>query len=390
MDFVELEKIAEISSGQGAPQGENTYGKIGVPFIRAGNLEELLTTNDEYESCGLVDLETAKKYKLKIYPKNTVVFAKSGMSAMKNRVYCLNNSAYIVNHLTAVIPNRKLIKSKFLKYLFNVCPPSKLIKDEAYPSIRLQDIKKIKIPVFSMEEQKRIVKILDQADALRQKRRQAINLLDDYLKSSFLEMFGDPVKNPKGWAVAKLGKITNKITDGTHKTPKYEATGIKFISAKNIKEELITWEDIKYISNEEHKEIYKRCNPEQNDLLLTKSGSLGMVAMVDVDFEFSLFESLALLKINQKLADPIFIREYLNLKEVKSFYSQRTKGVGVKHLHLVDINSFPVLLPPKKEQQNFVQIVQKIKSLKQKMIAQSGEMESQFQALMQKAFAGEL
>ena len=203
-------------------------------------------------------------------------------------------------------------------------------------------------------------------------------------------MFGDPVKNPKGWKIEKLGKLTNKITDGTHKTPRYTTTGIKFISAKNIKEEEITWEDIKYISAEEHRDIYKRCNPERNDLLLTKSGSLGMVALVDVDFKFSLFESLALLKINQELVNPIFLREYLNLKEIKSFYSQRTKGVGVKHLHLIDIKSLPILLPPKKDQQKFAQKVQEIKFIKQKMLAQSEELENQFQTLMQKAFKGGL
>jgi type I restriction enzyme S subunit len=390
MKVVTLEDIAEVSAGQGAPQGDHNYGDEGLPFIKAGNLENLIITNDEYKSCKLVSSDTAKQYKLKSYPKDTLVFAKSGMSATKGRIYRLNSEAYVVNHLSTIIPNTKFVDPKYLRYFFYVFSPSRLIKDESYPSIGLADIKKIKIPLPPLEDQKRIIKILDKADTLRQKRKQSTGLLDDYLKSVFLEMFGDPVQNPKGWRIEKLEKITNKVTDGTHKTPQYKTSGVKFISAKNIKEEAITWDDIKYISEEEHREIYKRCNPERNDLLLTKSGSLGMVALVDVDFEFSLFESLALLKINQELADPIFLREYLNLKEIKSFYSQRTKGVGVKHLHLVDIKSLPIILPPKKDQQKFVQKVRSIKALKQKMLAQSKELEMQFQALMQKAFKGAL
>lgn len=257
-------------------------------------------------------------------------------------------------------------------------------------AINNSKFKDILIPELSFEDQKRIVKILDEADALRQKRKQAIGLLDEYLKSVFLEMFGDPVKNPKGLRVERLETLTNKITDGTHKTPNYLTEGVKFISAKNIKEEQITWEDIRHISEVEHKAIYKRCNPERNDLLLTKSGSLGMVALVDVDFEFSLFESLALIKIKRELINPIYLREYLNLKEIKSFYSERTKGVGVKHLHLVDIKSIPILVPDKKDQKIFTEEVKKIKSLKQNMINQFEKLEAQFLVLIQKAFKGEL
>lgn len=258
------------------------------------------------------------------------------------------------------------------------------------PHISRDSLLKLEIQIPHLSEQKRIVKILDEADSLIQKRKKAIELLDEYLKSVFFKMFGDPVKNPKGWKVVRLEEVCTKITDGTHKTPKYTTEGIKFISAKNIKGEGIIWDNVKYISKIEHQLIYKRCNPELNDLLLTKSGSLGMVALVDVNFEFSLFESLALLKVIRELVEPIFLREYLNLEGIKSYYSQRTKGIGVKHLHLIDIKSIPIILPSNNIQFKFVQKVKKIKSNKQKMLIQSQELETQFQVLMQEAFKGEI
>lgn len=297
-------------------------------------------------------------------------------------------NALLNQHIFKVEPRLDIIDKSYFKYVlrYSIEKMLQFTHGSTMKHIVRGDFLKHEVPLPSLEEQRRIVKLLDHADALRQKRKQAIGLLDEYLKSVFLDMFGDPIVNPKGLDVQKLVYLTSKITDGTHKTPKYKSSGVKFISAKNIKKEEITWSDLKYISQEEHTEINKRCNPEKDDLLLTKSGSLGMVALVDVDFAFSLFESLALLKLNKNLIEPIYLREYLNLHEVKSLYSKRTKGVGVKHLHLIDIKSIPVILPPLKDQRVFTRKVEKIKLVRQKMLEQSNEMDNQFQALMQKSF----
>ncbi len=253
-------------------------------------------------------------------------------------------------------------------------------------AINNNSFKKLKVPHYEIEKQKKIVQIFDVTDNLRQKRKEQLALLDDYLKSVFLDMFGDPVRNDKGWNVVKLGEISNKITDGTHKTPKYKSDGITFVSAKNITLQGIDWDNVKYISDEEHTFLFKRCNPKKGDVVLTKSGSLGLAAIVDVDFEFSMFESLALVKNERSKLNSIFLRAYLNSDCKDWLYGAISKGISIRHLHLIDIKGLKIFLPPLELQNKFASIVEKVEKTKQKMRDSLEEMDNHFNALMQRYF----
>ena len=94
-----------------------------------------------------------------------------------------------------------------------------------------------------------------------------------------------------------MGSILNKLTDGTHKTPKYTSDGVKFVSVKDMSNGYLSLNNTKFISKEEHKELYLRCNSEKGDLLLSKVGTTGVPAIIETDEEFSLFVSVALLKL---------------------------------------------------------------------------------------------
>ena len=107
-----LKDIAVIGAGQGAPQGDKYYCNNGIPFVKAGNLQELLEGKPITE-IQKVSNEVAKQYKLKLYPRGTILFAKSGMSCMKGYVYVLPQEAYVVNHLACVIPKNDI--SMYLK-----------------------------------------------------------------------------------------------------------------------------------------------------------------------------------------------------------------------------------------------------------------------------------
>lgn len=296
----------------------------------------------------------------------------------------------LISPLYVTFKTKDTLDIEYLKYYLKSSTGNQQIRNNTSGSVRdtlsFKQLSRITIPLPDVQDQKAIVGKIKKAEALQQKRKQTIKLLDDYIKSIFVELFGDPIDNPKKFTIKKLGEVVEKVTDGTHKTPHYAEEGIKFISAKNIKDEKIDWEDIKYITEQEHREIYKRCNVKKDDLLLTKSGSLGMAAVVDVEFEFSLFESLALIKLNDSLVKPIYAREYLNSKSVKNLYKQKSKGIGVKHLHLIDIKSLPIIVPPIELQNNFIDIVNKSISIKQKMQLQLSEFLMQYQALMQKSF----
>ena len=106
----------------------------------------------------------------------------------------------------------------------------------SYPAVSDRIILDAKIPLPSLPEQRRIADILDRAETLRAQRRQALAQLDALAEAIFLDMFGDPTSNPKGWEVSSITKIAEQVTDGEHLTPRREISGIKLLSARNVRD----------------------------------------------------------------------------------------------------------------------------------------------------------
>ena len=159
--------------------------------------------------------------------------------------------------------------------------------------------------------------------------------------------------NGKGYPEKQLSEVCKKITDGTHKTPKYLGEGVTFISAKNIINGRLDFSDIKYISESEYQEIQKRCQTEKGDVLLAKSGSLGMTAIVENDESLGLFESLAILKYDRMLLNGVFLCRQMQSDAVQSQLMSNVKGVAVKHLHLNVIAKTKIIVPPMDLQERF-------------------------------------
>ena len=205
----------------------------------------------------------------------------------------------------------------------------------------------------SIEEQKRIATILWAAQSVRRNYRKLLKACDDVVKSQFVEIF-----SKKEFPLTPLSQACTKITDGTHKTPQYQETGIAFISAKNVTSDgKLDFSDIKHISTDEYESIQKRCETQIGDVLLTKSGSLGMPAIVDVDFPIGLFESLAVLKYRRDILDGVFLREQLKSARVQDQFTGGVKGIAVKHLHLNVIGRTSIIVPPLELQEEFTDFV---------------------------------
>jgi type I restriction enzyme S subunit len=203
-------------------------------------------------------------------------------------------------------------------------------------------------------------------------------------------MFGDPVSNPMGWDTCALKSISLKITDGTHKTPNYAESGIEFLSAKDLKKGLVRWGTGKFISIQEHNDLIKRCNPELGDILLAKSGSLGEIAVVDQNKQFSLFESVCLIKPDTNEVDPYYLAAAIRSESLQQLLLRNNKGVGVKHLHLVDIRELIVPLPPVPNQLKFSGLIGSIQKSKILYEVQLADLDTLFASLQQRAFSGEL
>ena len=159
--------------------------------------------------------------------------------------------------------------------------------------------------------------------------------------------------------IVKLKEVCWKITDGTHHTPEYIDHGIPFLSVKDVRENAVNFNDTKFISEVEHGILSRRCKPEPNDVLLTKIGTFGLAAVVPENVpEFSLFVSVALLKIIKTRANPYYVAYCLNTQCSRTQMNRFLKGIAQPDLHLEEIAKISIPLPPLETQNYIVKIMQ--------------------------------
>ena len=163
-----------------------------------------------------------------------------------------------------------------------------------------------------------------------------------------------PFEIPESWEWVRLGEILFVLTDGTHQKPHYTDDGIPFLSVKDISGKTLSFDDTKYISQQEHEELKKRCYPQKGDILLSKVGTTGIPVIVDTEAEFSIFVSLALLKFSHRNLYANYVLILIESPIVQEQCTNNTRGVGNKNWVLRDIGNTLIPLPPLSEQHRIV------------------------------------
>ena len=182
------------------------------------------------------------------------------------------------------------------------------------------------------------------------------------------------------WPVFELSEVTTKITDGAHFTPTYVETGVPFLRVTDITESNTSK---KFIPQEEHDELIKRCRPEKGDVLYSKNGTIGIAKLVDWDWEFSIFVSLCLIKPKKELLDPHYLKCFLNSDTAYAQATARSKSGTVTNLHLVDIKTIKIPLPPLATQQAIVAEIE----AEQALVAANRELITRFEQKIQATLA---
>lgn len=255
-----------------------------------------------------------------------------------------------------------------------------------YPAVSDKIIKESKIPLPPLAEQKRIAAILDKADSLRRKRQQAIQLADQFLRAVFLDMFGDPVMNPKGWQISTFGEIFD-VRDGTHDSPKYLHTGYPLITSKNIKNGMLDLRDVNYISQADYDSINKRSKVDVGDVLMPMIGTIGNPVIVNFEPNFAI-KNVALIKTNNSKIPPEIVKMLLDGPLLKHAITSLGRGGTQKFLSLGDIRQLKCFIPDTEVIDKFLLINNKTQKLVGKYLVHNKS--NIFESLSQKAFAGEL
>lgn len=164
---------------------------------------------------------------------------------------------------------------------------------------------------------------------------------------------------PEDWWYEELNKLVDKITDGTHKTPTYTESGIPFLRVTDIQKSEIDWSNVKYISQQEHLELIKRCNPEIGDILYSKNGTIGIPKIIDWDNEFSIFVSLCLIKMKKQNSyiSNKYLEQFLKSDSCMRQIRLRAKQGTVTNLHLEEIRELIIPIPTIKEQEKIASIL---------------------------------
>ena len=257
------------------------------------------------------------------------------------------------------------------------------------PRLGPKQLASFQIPLRPLADQKRIAGILDAADALRVKRREALAQLDTLLQSTFLDMFGDPVTNPMGWEVVSVGDEIGFLTSGSRGWAKYYAKdGDTFIRIQNLKDGQLDLGDIAFVDAPESAEA-KRTTVEPGDVLLSITADLGRTAVVP--------GGIAKAHINQHLAilrftslNPVFVSHQLASKGGQAQFD-RLNREGVKAgLNFNDVKSIRLTNPPLDLQHRFAAIVESIEHQKASQRTHLAELDTLFASLQSRAFRGDL
>lgn len=194
---------------------------------------------------------------------------------------------------------------------------------------------------------------------------------------------------PQDWELLKIEDVALKVTDGTHDTPKPTEKGVPYITAIHVKDGHINFDACYYVSEEVHEQIYKRCNPEKDDLLIVNIGAgTATPARVKVDYQFSM-KNVALIKPNPSKLNGAYLEAY-QLFVKKKLFRRLTSGGAQPFLSLKEIKKLDIVVPKLVEQQKIASILStwdKAIELKEKLIEQKKE---QKKGLMQKLLTGEV
>lgn len=386
MSKVLLSDVCEISSGQPAPQKKEIFGDDGYPFIRAGSLEALIDGNGRTER---ILPQVGKELRLRLFPRNTILFAKSGMSAKIGRVYKLEEPSYVVSHLAAIIPHEDKIDPEWLKRWLEYNPPSRLIPNEAYPSIKLSEIAKLQLKLEAINRQKEISGFLKNADKLRQTRKEQLVLLDNYLKSIFFNMFGDPVTNEKDWPIEEL-KINAERICVAYVGPCNEfytssENGVPMIRTGNLKENRLDLSNLKYVTKEFHNK-QKKSQLQEGDLLIARRGINGQAALVPRGIGVANALNIVIIRPDRKKYDPLFLSFCFNSKSNLFSLGNRLSGSTQNVINTRAIQDHKLIRPYLYLQNDFSGTVEKVEAIKQEMYESLTEMDNHFNALTQKYF----
>jgi len=278
----------------------------------------------------------------------------------------------------------------WLYYTLKALDLTRLNKSAAIPGLNREDAYEQKIPLPPLTEQKRIASLLARADRLRQLRRTAHDLCDALIQSVFLEMFGDPFRNEKGWErieIAELIRSGDTINYGVVQPGDDFPNGTPVIRVgdlDNLDKDITSLKliDPKIEAN------YKRSRIVGDEILIACVGSIGKIALATEKMKgFNIVRAVARVPADYSLVNRLFLAAYLSMPIIQDFFQRETRTVAQPTLNITQIEETPILMPPLSLQEEFAGVVARVESLRGRMGESARQVDGLFESLLAEAFS---
>ena len=362
---------------------------------------ELFTGTKKYVATGDVDeqaIETFTEITYDNRPSRANIEVKLGQvlfARMKgtNKVIQIDesNQDYIYSTGFCVLEPSELVTTDYLRVflksdLFQI-QKDKHSKGATQKAINNEGISKIKIPLPPLETQKKIVEALDKAQVLIDARKEQIRLMDELVKSQFIEMFGDQKSNPMNWDDGTIRDIVSEVKYGTSK-PAIDGGNYKYLRMNNITYEgELDLTSLKYIDMDDDE--YEKYVVRKGDVLFNRTNSkelVGKTCVFDYKEEMIIAGYIIRVRVNEK-AVPEYLSAFLNSKYGKEkLFSMCKAIVGQANINAQELQDIKVLIPPNTLQAEFAKIKEKVNIEKSKLENNLNEIITIQQALMQQYF----
>ncbi len=380
MARVRLGEVFQISSG-GTPSKQKTEYYLGgsIPWVKTGDLKDKFVSEDiERITKDGLDNSSAK-----LFPKNTVLIAMYG--ATIGACSILPFEASTNQACAAFLPN-DAFNPEFLFYFLS-SQRNQFIKDGvggAQPNISAGYLKNVFIPLISIDQQSEIVRSLNRVDTLISLRKQQLAKLDELIKAHFVEMFGDPVENDKGWDAIRLENACDGVGDGLHGTPEYDEDGkYPFINGNNLIDGTIKITSAtKHVNEATYKEHF--IDLSRNAILISINGTLGKLAYYKGE-KVMLGKSACYCNLK-----PFIQREFvfaiMKTDAFLSFLERNATASTIKNVGLKAIRGYKLIMPPNELQNQFIEFAKQIDKSKAVVQQSLDKLETLKKALMQQYF----
>ena len=384
MEYTSIGESCSVVSGGTPSRSKNEYWENGnIPWIKIGNIKSKYV--NEYDE--LITEQGLNNSSAKLLKKGTIlytIFATLGEVGILDIEACTNQAIAGINITDPRITTDYLyyyLKSK-KDYVNNIG------RGVAQNNINLTTLKNFEIPLIDVDKQLNIVEILEKVERMICLKEKEIDDLDLLIKARFIEMFGDPIRNPYGWYNDCLNNVCTKINDGTHCSPEsFDKGDYMYITAKNIKQNGLDLSNVTYVSEKVHKPIYQRCNPEFGDILYIKDGATTGIATINtMKNEFTLLSSVALLKYDRSLINGYYLIHLLNSKEMYSKIRKNMGGAAITRLTIAKIKEIKVIVPPIDLQNQFADFVRQVDKSREEVKKSLKKTQQLYDSLMQEYF----